>query len=33
VAKGLPIPKRSNGLEVDRDPEAGAEGFNINKGE
>jgi hypothetical protein len=32
-AKGLPIPKRSNGLEVYRDPEEGAEVFNINKGE
>ncbi|HET7132040.1 MAG TPA: hypothetical protein VFJ95_07315, partial [Gammaproteobacteria bacterium] len=32
-AKGLPIPKRSSGLEVYRDPEEGAEVFNINRGE
>ncbi|HEX5049643.1 MAG TPA: hypothetical protein VFX89_21195 [Gammaproteobacteria bacterium] len=32
-AKGLPIPKRSNGLEIYRDPEEGAEVFSINKGE
>jgi hypothetical protein len=32
-AKGLPVPRRSNGLEVYRDPKEGAEVFNINKGE
>jgi hypothetical protein len=32
-AKGLPIPKRSNGLEVYREPGEGAEVFNINRGE
>jgi hypothetical protein len=32
-AKGLPIPRRSTGLEVYRAPEEGAEKFNINRGE
>jgi hypothetical protein len=32
-AKGLPIPKRSSGLEVYRNPGEGAEVFNINRGE
>jgi hypothetical protein len=32
-AKGLPIPRRSTGLEVYRAPQAGAETFNINQGE
>lgn len=33
VAKGLPIPERSNGMSVYRAPEEGAEVFNINAGE
>jgi hypothetical protein len=32
-AKGLPIPRRSNGQEVYRNPAEGAEVFNINRGE
>ena len=32
-AAGLPIPRRSTGLEVYRDPEEGAEVFDINRGE
>jgi len=32
-AAGLPVPRRSTGLEVYRDPEEGAEVFDINRGE
>jgi hypothetical protein len=32
-AKGLPIPRRSDGLDVYRNPDEKAEVFNINKGE
>jgi hypothetical protein len=32
-AKGLPVPRRADGLEVYRGPEEGAEVFDINKGE
>ena len=32
-AAGLPVPKRSSGLEVYRDPDENAEVFNINRGE